>query len=315
MSARIKVTIAVVLLLVVALGAYYGFGRSGPEGTDTPAPGEAQPADAVGADPGGIDTPSGDQDFSEVKPIFPDRDRDPRGILSESVEQAIGARETISSGAEVPSGVLAMDGRAQGRPRVVNIGPDGDGPAQPVGGRWSFGSPGIAANDVGTRATRSSRIKESLSGVAERPFPATPRPVRSSLPPPPRYVDYTVQEDDTMWTIAEQWFGDGVRWEQIATANPFVDPNRLRVGQKLRLPPKGAQQKPTESSAEQVGAGVVYTVKRGDMLTKIAKAYYSDAGRWRVIYVANRRTIGSNPDRLEVGMRLHIPPRTAPARR
>ncbi|MFB3137593.1 MAG: LysM peptidoglycan-binding domain-containing protein, partial [Phycisphaerales bacterium] len=63
------------------------------------------------------------------------------------------------------------------------------------------------------------------------------------------------------------------------------------------------------------GAGVVYTVKRGDMLTKIAKAYYSDAGRWRVIYVANRRMIGSNPDRLAVGMRLHIPPRTAPVRR
>lgn len=315
MSARIKVTIAVVLLLVVALGAYYGFGRSGPGGTDTPAPGEAQPADAVGADPGGLDAPSGDQDFSGAKPIFPDGDRDPRGILSESVEQAIGARETISRGVEIPSGVLAMDGQAPGRPRVVNIGPDAEGPAQPVAGPLSFGPASIAANDVGTQATRSSRIKESLSGVAERPFPATPRPVRSSLPPPPRYVDYTVQEDDTMWTIAEQWFGDGVRWEQIATANPFVDPNRLRVGQKLRLPPKGSPRTRVGSSAEQVGAGVVYTVKRGDMLTKIAKAYYSDAGRWRIIYVANRRTIGSNPNRLAVGMRLHIPPRTAPARR
>ena len=315
MSARIKVTIAVVVLLVVALGAYYGFGRSGTGGADIPAHGEAQPADAVGADLGEIDAPSGDQDFSGAKPIFPDGDRDPRGILSESVEQAIGARETLSSGAEVPSGVLAMDGRAQGRPRVVNIGPDGDGPAQSVAGPLSFGPASIAAKDVGTRASRSSRIDESLSGVAERPFPATPRPVRSSLPPPPRYVDYTVQEDDTMWTIAEQWFGDGVRWEQIATANPFVDPNRLRVGQKLRLPPKRAQRKPAGSSAEEVGAGVVYTVKRGDMLTKIAKAYYSDAGRWRVIYDANRRTIGSSPDRLEVGMRLHIPPRPAPARR
>jgi nucleoid-associated protein YgaU len=43
-------------------------------------------------------------------------------------------------------------------------------------------------------------------------------------------------------------------------------------------------------------------------LTRIAQTRYGDAEMWRAIYDANRNTIGVDPDRLEVGMRLRLPP-------
>ncbi len=120
-----------------------------------------------------------------------------------------------------------------------------------------------------------------------------------------------MKPDDSMWTIAEEWLGDGSRWDLIARVNPVVDPNRLRIGQKLRLPPRDTSRPRVERRSEAVRpAGTLYTVQAADTLTKIANAYYNDASKWKIIYDANRREIGPDPDRLTVGRRLRIPPRT-----
>lgn len=50
-----------------------------------------------------------------------------------------------------------------------------------------------------------------------------------------------------------------------------------------------------------------YTVAKGDTLAKIAVKFYGNASKWRKIYDANRRVIGSNPDVLRVGQKLTIP--------
>jgi nucleoid-associated protein YgaU len=60
-------------------------------------------------------------------------------------------------------------------------------------------------------------------------------------------------------------------------------------------------------------AATIYVVRSGDNLSRIARAYYNDPGLWRLIYDANRRTIGDDPGRLRVGMRLTIPPAPKPA--
>ena len=47
---------------------------------------------------------------------------------------------------------------------------------------------------------------------------------------------YTVQKGDTLWKIAASHYGDGKKWQQIASANPGLTPSRLKVGQTITLP-------------------------------------------------------------------------------
>jgi nucleoid-associated protein YgaU len=50
-----------------------------------------------------------------------------------------------------------------------------------------------------------------------------------------------------------------------------------------------------------------HVVVSGDTLSGIAKKYYDDAGKYMVIYEANKKTIGDNPDLIKPGMELVIP--------
>lgn len=50
-----------------------------------------------------------------------------------------------------------------------------------------------------------------------------------------------------------------------------------------------------------------YTVKKGDSLSTIARKMTGSASNWRKIYEQNKDTIGSNPNRISVGMKLIIP--------
>ncbi len=52
----------------------------------------------------------------------------------------------------------------------------------------------------------------------------------------------------------------------------------------------------------------VHTVVAGDTLSKIAKAYLGDAGRYMEIFNANTDTL-SNPDQIKVGQTLNLPAR------
>lgn len=55
--------------------------------------------------------------------------------------------------------------------------------------------------------------------------------------------------------------------------------------------------------------GQTYVVRNRDVLSDIALKFYGDPTRWEEIYLANKDKIGKDPDRLEVGMVLVIPPR------
>jgi nucleoid-associated protein YgaU len=59
------------------------------------------------------------------------------------------------------------------------------------------------------------------------------------------------------------------------------------------------------SSTAQAG-GQTYTVKAGDNLSKIAKQFYGDPGKWKKIHAANADKI-PNPDLIHPGLQLTIP--------
>jgi len=53
-------------------------------------------------------------------------------------------------------------------------------------------------------------------------------------------------------------------------------------------------------------AGRIYTVVKGDSLSKIAKREYGDANKWRTIYEANSDLI-KDPDVIHAGQLLCLP--------
>ena len=57
-------------------------------------------------------------------------------------------------------------------------------------------------------------------------------------------ASYVVKPGDTLTSIATRLLGSGNEWREIAKLNPTVDPDKLKVGQRLVLPSaagKGAQ--------------------------------------------------------------------------
>ena len=65
-------------------------------------------------------------------------------------------------------------------------------------------------------------------------------PVPNPTPTPaPEGKSYTIQKDDTLWKVAEQFYGKGHMWRLIADANKDVIPNpdRPKPGTVVRIPP------------------------------------------------------------------------------
>lgn len=50
--------------------------------------------------------------------------------------------------------------------------------------------------------------------------------------------------------------------------------------------------------------GNVYIVKKGDSLYKIAKLTTGDGSNWEKIYELNKKTIGNDPNKIQIGMKL-----------
>jgi LysM repeat protein len=88
--------------------------------------------------------------------------------------------------------------------------------------------------------------------------------------------EYTVQQGDTLSSIAQQAYGDGNKWPIIAQANAIADPNLIYPGQVLYIPVLA----PTP--------GYDYTAHQGDTLFTIAQQAYGDGNLWSVVANANQ---------------------------
>lgn len=63
-------------------------------------------------------------------------------------------------------------------------------------------------------------------------------PAPPPAPPAPATRQYVIHPKDTLWSLSKHFLGDGKRWREIMFANPGLDPNKLRVGQTITIPPK-----------------------------------------------------------------------------
>ena len=185
-------------------------------------------------------------------------------------------------------------------------------------------APDVATSDVNTaglsdasaddRPTSPRADPGSGSGVVlAGDTPPTPSTTAATDPAGRRSDDvprtYQVQPGDTLATIAIKFYGSPQHWIDIATANPFADPRRLQVGQTLRLPDPDDMLDIANFPVQQPSSrAVTHTIRPGESLYSIAKRYYKNANRWRVIFDANRDVLGSDPDDLQPGTKLVIPP-------
>jgi len=75
-----------------------------------------------------------------------------------------------------------------------------------------------------------------------RPQPTTPTTTPPASPAAPTGTatrEYTVQQDDSLWKIAEKELGNGIRYKEIIHLNEGVNENTtLHKGMKLKLPAK-----------------------------------------------------------------------------
>lgn len=146
---------------------------------------------------------------------------------------------------------------------------------------------------------------------------------------------YTVKEGDTLFSIAEKYYQDGYKYEEIAKANNILNPDMVEAGQVLEIPklsvsqsqataapmqsptPTPATESLQQPSPDEKGATTTltsqfgppitsntYTVQAGDWLSKIADRAYGDIMAFDKIAKANNI---SNPDLIEVGTVLTIP--------
>jgi nucleoid-associated protein YgaU len=54
--------------------------------------------------------------------------------------------------------------------------------------------------------------------------------------PEPAARTYTVESGDTLWAIAERFYGDGSKYQVIADANGIPNPDLIQPGQVLTIP-------------------------------------------------------------------------------
>jgi nucleoid-associated protein YgaU len=193
------------------------------------------------------------------------------------------------------------DARADTRPSLTTATPL---PAQPAATETATPTATPTPTPTPTQTTTQPVTRTATPSTAP---PTTPPTAPPTAPQTPR--TYTVKAGDSFASIALSLYGSDTHWQLIGQANPLVDPTKLRPGQVLNLPSPDAVRQQREATATgESDLTPAYIVRSGDTLWNIAVQYYENGRLWRHIYNANRSLIGPNPDRLEAGMRLRIPP-------
>jgi LysM repeat protein len=151
----------------------------------------------------------------------------------------------------------------------------------------------------------SAATNEMVANTNTLPPVAQPAPMTSA-------TEYVIAKGDNFSTIAKKFH---VSVKALMDANPGVEPTKLKIGQKISIPPATASgtsstSSGTTGSTPGAPGEQVYTVKSGDSLTKIANDFGTTVKALRSLN--NLKT-----DKIVVGQKLKIPAKssgsTAPA--
>jgi nucleoid-associated protein YgaU len=94
-----------------------------------------------------------------------------------------------------------------------------------------------------------------------------------------------VKAGDSLWKLAEQNLGKGIRWHDLLAVNPtIVDANHIVAGSQIFLPSLVSPPNPVSR----------FTVRLGDTLSEIALTQLGRASSWACIAHANPAIYDAN---------------------
>jgi nucleoid-associated protein YgaU len=158
-------------------------------------------------------------------------------------------------------------------------------------------------------------------------------PTSSAAPVERNGEKYSVQPNDTFWTISERIYGTGAYFKALYEYNrrKHRQADELVIGQELLVPDENVlrrhypdlcprprktvastEQRLMTASTKMRGTGRVYQVVDGDTLYDIAKFELGKSSRWAEIYDLNRDILGDDFDYLRPGTELILPVDAAP---
>ena len=115
---------------------------------------------------------------------------------------------------------------------------------EPQGGRFAADPPQpepLELSQSSAPAPTETQPAPQRETPAEAEGEQRAQPERLDMPPAGEATGpttYTIREGDTLWSIAEEHYGDGQRWQDILDANPGLQPRKMSAGQEIVLPPK-----------------------------------------------------------------------------
>ncbi len=161
-------------------------------------------------------------------------------------------------------------------------------------------------------ATATVTIVAAQEGVQSEPAPR-----EGQFGQKERVVEYTVQAGDTLWGIAERFYGTGHEYQRLLADNVGRQmPDGRRLTQAGVIHPGWVLQVRAASRAvEDVGGEAYYTVQEGDTLRGIAARLLRDESRWPEIFELNAGKarlrdgrILKDPGLIWPGLPLQLPP-------
>lgn len=144
-------------------------------------------------------------------------------------------------------------------------------------------------------APEPAKPEPTKPASAEKPALQTETPKKEATKP----TEYVIAAGDTLTGIARRF---GLAAALLATWNGLDDPNRIRIGQKLRLSePLGEPPSPSNRGESTRPSAGFHTVAPGDTVWSLASKYGTTPQR-----LADVNDL-ANPDGILIGQRLVVP--------
>ena len=327
-----KVALVAVLIIVVLVIIYFAFHNSSSQTEENNALPSAQPALVESPNlPGSSPVPPAMTQPSQPQP----------GLISLPATTATSMPATMPSLANQTATSMpapALDQTTATSPTAGPTSPTGastdnsnatlslntptadtDNSNLSAGNTGNTGSSGTAGNSNANATLNFPPVNSgstgSSSGVTLRSRRHRQRSRTLTLSAPHSGI-YIVRKGDTLATISRRIYGSERMIHALERANPGLDPRRMRIGQKIRLPRHGRaavarkfRSVRRHTLASSAHGGRTYVVRAGEDLSGIARKFYHNPALWKRIYDANRRIIGSSPNKLRAGERIVIPAR------
>jgi nucleoid-associated protein YgaU len=175
-----------------------------------------------------------------------------QGVPVESVPQPGGpARHVVQKGESLAAIAKSRLGDETRWREIESLNPGLDPKRLQVGQTLQLPTGAAPAKAAKPSATKPVQAKDAPKLASPKPAPKASAPKSTASA-----REHVVARGETLRAIARSRLGDADRWREIVAANPGLDPERLRVGAKLRLP-GGERAAPVSPKREKETAPVV----------------------------------------------------------